>query len=127
VPKITIILRKAFGGAYIVMGSKHLGADFVYAWPSAQIAVLGPQAAVAILERKRLAKIANLEEKRHLTNELEQNYHNTYLNPFIAAEHGYIDGIIEPSATRAHLIKTLEISKEKVEFLPKKRRSNGPI
>lgn len=118
VPKITIILRKAFGGAYIVMGSKHLGADFVYAWPTAQIAVLGAQGAVAILHRK---------QPEDVRKELEKEYATTYLNPFVAAEYGYIDGIIEASKTREHLIKTLEISKEKVEHLPRKKHANVPL
>jgi len=117
VPKITVILRKAFGGAYIVMGSKHLGADFVYSWPSAQIAVLGAQAAVAILHRKTIG------DKK----ELEKEYEEKFLNPFIAAEYGYIDGIIEPDMTRKHLIKALEITQEKVEHLPKKKYGNIPL
>jgi acetyl-CoA carboxylase carboxyltransferase component len=119
VPKITIILRKAFGGAYIVMGSKHLGADFVYSWPNAQIAVLGPKAAIAILHRR--------EKDLSVKKELEEKYEKNYLNPVVAAEYGYIDGIIEPSKTRWHLIRTLEITKEKVEHLPKKKRANLPI
>lgn len=127
VPKITVILRKAFGGAYVVMGSKHLGADFVYAWPSAQIAVLGPQAAVAILRRKELKNTPNNEEKERLRDELEKEYTQTYLNPFIAAEHGYIDAIIEPNKTRAHLVKALEITREKVEKLPQKKHPNIPL
>lgn len=127
IPKITIILRKAFGGAYIVMGSKHLGADFVYSWPKAQIAVLGPEPAVAILHRKKLLKIDNLEEKEKLKKELEQDYSNKYLNPSVAAQYGYIDGIIDPDKTREHIIKALKITKEKVEHLPKKKRANLPL
>ncbi|MBU1008169.1 acyl-CoA carboxylase subunit beta [Candidatus Dependentiae bacterium] len=127
VPKITIILRKAFGGAYIVMGSKHLGADFVYAWPTAQIAVLGPQAAVAILNRKQLGTIDDLEEKQILKKTLENQYSQEYLNPFVAAEYGYIDDIIEPCNTRKHLIKALAITKEKVEHLPRKKHANLPL
>lgn len=109
------------------MGSKHLGADFVYAWPSSQIAVLGPQAAVAILGRKKLASASNRDEKQALTKHLEQEYTRTHLNPFVAAEYGYIDGIIEPNKTRLHLVKALEITKEKVEHLPKKKHGNGPL
>lgn len=127
VPKITVILRKAFGGAYIVMGSKHLGADFVYAWPTSQIAVLGAKAAVAILHRKKLKAIQNQDEKLAITNELEQNYEQNYLTPSVAAEYGYIDAIIVPQKTRFHLIRALEITRDKVEHLPKKKRSNGPL
>lgn len=127
VPKITVILRKAFGGAYIVMGSKHLGADFVYAWPLSQIAVLGSKGAVSILHRRQLATIANPNEKDDLRQKLEESYDQQYLNPFIAAEYGYIDIIIEPDQTRAHIIKALDITKEKVEHLPKKKRSNSPL
>lgn len=127
IPKITIILRKAFGGAYIVMGSKQLGADFVYAWPSSQIAVLGPKAAVAILHRKKFLNIVNPNEKTSLANKLEQDYTTTYLNPTIASEYGYIDGIIEPQKTRAHIIKALDITRNKVEVLPKKKTTNIPL
>lgn len=126
VPKITLILRKAFGGAYIVMGSKHLGADFVYSWPSAQIAVLGPQAAVAILHGRMLKKIEDSEEQAAQKEVLENEYAAQYLNPFVAAEYGYIDSIIEPNDTRKHITKALEICRNKVENLPRKKRSNPP-
>ena len=127
IPKITIILRKAFGGAYIVMGSKHLGADFVYAWPSAEIAVLGASAAVTILGQKQLSVTENANEKERISKELEDEYSKKYLNPFTAAEYGYIDAIIEPQKTRQHIIRALDITKEKVEHLPKKKQSNLPL
>lgn len=127
IPKITIILRKAFGGAYIVMGSKHLGADFNFAWPNAQIAVLGAQTGIEILHGKKLKNIPTEEEKRRKQKELEKNYSEKYLNPFIAAEYGYIDSIIEPSQTRKHIIKALEITQEKVEILPKRKHNNIPL
>ena len=127
VPKITIILRKAFGGAYIVMGSKHLGADFVFAWPTSQIAVLGPQAAVAILNRKRFKNMADRNEKDVLTKKLEADYEHSFLNPYVAAEYGYIDGVITPEETRQKLAQAIEITSEKVELLPKKKRNNPPV
>ncbi len=118
VPKITIILRKAFGGAYIVMGSKHLGADFVYSWPNAQIAVLGAEAAITILH-----KTTSIQE----FSKLKEDYNTKYLNPFIAAEYGYIDAIIQPEKTRSHLIRALQISQEKVEILPRHKAGNIPL
>ncbi|MBM3886835.1 acyl-CoA carboxylase subunit beta [Candidatus Dependentiae bacterium] len=126
VPKITIIIRKAFGGAYIVMGSKELGADFNYAWPTAQIAVLGARAAVTIMQAKYLT---TLQSSDRITKqlELEQAYEATFLNPYMAAEHGYIDGIIDPNKTRDHIIKALEITAEKVEHLPRKKQGNCPL
>ena len=127
VPKITVTLRKAYGGAYIVMGSKHLGADFNYAWPNAQIAVLGAQAAITILHGKKLDGIENEQEKITKQKELEENYTQEFLHPFVAAEHGYIDAIIEPNKTREHIIRALEITQEKVEHLPRKKHANIPL
>lgn len=123
VPKITVILRKAFGGAYIVMGSKQLGADFTYAWPQAQIAVLGAQAGVAVLHGKKLKKLA-VDEQAAARNALEEEYKKNYLNPFTAAQQGYIDAIIEPNNTRKHLTNALRIAANKVELLPKKKQPN---
>jgi acetyl-CoA carboxylase carboxyltransferase component len=126
VPKITVILRKSYGGAYIVMGSKELGADFNFAWPSAQIAVLGAQGAVTIMHGKTLAKEAE-EQKRFLREGLEKQYEKDFLHPFIAAESGYIDSIIEPDETRIRIIKALKISESKVETLPKRKNGNIPM
>ena len=126
VPKITVIIRKAFGGSYIVMGSKELGADFNFAWPTAQIAVLGAQAAVTILHGKKIAQ-APIEEQKTLQENYEKEYAQTFLNPFIAAESGYIDAIIQPNQTRMHLIKALTITASKVETLPKKKHGNIPL
>lgn len=126
VPKITVILRKAFGGAYIVMGSKELGADFNFAWPTSQIAVLGAQAAITILHGKKLA--TETEEKRkELRENLEKAYAYEFLNPFVAAEHGYIDAIIHPDKTREHVIRALTIASNKVEHQPKKKHGNIPL
>ena len=127
VPKITIILRKAYGGAYIVMGSKHLGADFNFALPISQIAVMGEKGAVSILHRKNLKKIENQQEKLLADSQLQQQYKDEFLNPFIAAEHGYIDGIIKPEEMRNKIIKALDISSQKVEHLPKKKHGNIPL
>ena len=126
VTKITVILRKAFGGAYIVMGSKELGTDFNFAWPQAQIAVLGAKAAVTILHGKKLTQ-AVPTDRIDLQKQLETEYESTFLNPFVAAEHGYIDSIIAPNETREHVIKALRICKDKVEVLPKKKHGNMPL
>jgi len=126
VTKITVILRKAFGGAYIVMGSKELGTDFNFAWPQAQIAVLGAKAAVTILHGKKLTQ-ASPDDRQELQKTLVLDYESTFLNPFVAAEYGYIDSIIEPNNTREHIRKALHICKDKVEQLPKKKHGNMPL
>ena len=125
--KITLILRKAFGGAYIVMGSKQLGADFNFAWPTAQIAVMGAKGAISILNRKELKNAANNKERDILEQNLIKKYENEFLNPFAAIEHGYIDSIIEPIKTRQILIKTLKITQNKVEKLLPKKHGNIPL
>lgn len=104
VPKATVVLRKAYGGAYIVMNARDLGADFAYAWPSAEIAVLGSQGAVRILERKRLAASADPEGLRA---ELEESYRQRFLSPWPAARDGHLDEVIEPADTRARLVGAL--------------------
>jgi acetyl-CoA carboxylase carboxyltransferase component len=126
-PKITVILRKAFGGAYIVMGSKGLGADFNFAWPNAEIAVLGAKGAVAILHGKKIMCENNENTRKALQKKLEKDYQTQHLNPFVAAENGYIDAIIEPNETRQQLIDALTITKNKVELLPKKKSGNIPL
>ena len=126
VPKITVVLRKAFGGAYIVMGSKHLGGDFNFAWPDAQLAVLGAPSAVTILHGRALAKLG--EDERALEKQkLVAQYRTELLNPYVAAESGYIDAVIEPTKTREHIVRALSITKEKVEKLPGKRAGNIPL
>ena len=126
VPKITVILRKAFGGAYIVMGSKELGADFNFSWPSAQIAVLGAKAAVSIMYGKKLAKIEDGERAAQAAL-LESKYTKDFLNPVVAASSGYIDAIIEPSQTRHHIIRALNFTADKVERLPARKHGNMPL
>jgi len=128
VPKITIITRKAFGGAYDVMGSKHLGADVNLAWPTAQIAVMGAQGAANILHRKTLAALAAepaAQEARRA--ELVTEYEDTLVNPYVAAERGYVDTVVEPSNTRAHVVKALRILRNKRETLPPKKHGNIPL
>ncbi|MFI1199199.1 acyl-CoA carboxylase subunit beta [Streptomyces sp. BHT-5-2] len=127
VPLITVITRKAFGGAYDVMGSKHLGADLNLAWPTAQIAVMGAQGAVNILHRRTLAAIedpAALETRRQ---ELIQEYEDTLLNPYVAAERGYVDAVIMPSETRRHIVRGLRTLRNKREALPPKKHGNIPL
>ncbi|WP_448517017.1 acyl-CoA carboxylase subunit beta [Pseudothermotoga sp.] len=124
VPKITVILRKAYGGAYIAMGSKHLGADMVAAWPTAEIAVMGPDGAANIIFRKEIESAPNPEEKR---KELVQQYREMFANPYVAASRGYIDAVIEPAKTREWVARALEICRTKVQSLPKKKHDNIPL
>ncbi len=124
VPKVTIILRKAYGGAYIAMGSKHLGADFVAAWPTAEIAVMGPEGAANIIFKKEIDTAPNPEEKR---KELVEKYREAFANPYVAASRGYIDAVIEPVKTREWLIRTLDLCSTKVSSLPKKKHGNIPL
>ncbi|MBC7117004.1 MAG: acyl-CoA carboxylase subunit beta [Pseudothermotoga sp.] len=124
VPKITVILRKAYGGAYIAMGSKHLGADLVAAWPTAEIAVMGPDGAANIIFRKEIESAPNPEEKR---KELVQQYREMFANPYVAASRGYVDAVIEPTRTREWIAQALEICRTKVQSLPKKKHDNIPL
>ncbi|GAB2482346.1 acyl-CoA carboxylase subunit beta [Jatrophihabitans fulvus] len=124
VPKVTVITRKAFGGAYDVMGSKHLGADINIAWPTAQIAVMGAQGAVNILHRKKLAKADDPEQLRV---QLTQEYEDELLNPYVAADRGYVDTVIKPSETRAYVIRALRMLRNKREALPPKKHGNIPL
>ncbi|NGO48392.1 acyl-CoA carboxylase subunit beta [Streptomyces ureilyticus] len=126
VPLITVITRKAFGGAYDVMGSKHLGADLNLAWPTAQIAVMGAQGAVNILHRRTIAA-APEEEREEVRQRLIQEYEDRLLNPYAAAERGYIDGVIMPSETRSHVVRGLRQLRTKRESLPPKKHGNIPL
>ncbi|MET0238193.1 MAG: acyl-CoA carboxylase subunit beta [Kibdelosporangium sp.] len=128
VPKVTVITRKAFGGAYDVMGSKHLGADMNLAWPTAQIAVMGAQGAANIVHRKKLAKAADEgKDVEALRAELVQEYEDTLLNPYAAAERGYVDSVIPPSYTRGYVARSLRILRDKRETLPPKKHGNIPL
>ncbi len=124
VPKITVILRKDYGGAYDVMGSKHSGADINYAWPTAEIAVMGPQGAINIIFRKEITDAKNPQQKR---TELVSEYREKFASPYIAAQKGYIDEVIEPSQTRPKLISALESLSTKREPRPTRRHGNVPL
>jgi propionyl-CoA carboxylase beta chain len=124
VPKLTVITRKAYGGAYDVMGSKHLGADVNLAWPSAEVAVMGPKGAVNILHRRQLREA---DDPEALREELEDDYHRELANPWTAAERGYVDGVIEPSRTRAELVKALRMTQTKRVPRPSRKHGNIPL
>jgi len=124
VPKITLVLRKAFGGAYCVMGSKHIGADINLAWPSAEIAIMAPEQAIDIVYKKELILADDPQSKRE---ELAQEYRRTQANPYTAAEKGYIDDVIEPRETRAKLINALHTLERKRETRPAKKHGNMPL
>lgn len=124
VPKINVILRKAYGGAYIAMSSKHLGADVVFAWPTAEIAVMGPDGAANIIFRK---DIANSDDPVATRNEKIEEYRNTFANPYEAAKRGYVDDVIEPDSTRPRIISALEMLSSKRENRPSKKHGNLPV
>ncbi|WP_328330613.1 MULTISPECIES: acyl-CoA carboxylase subunit beta [unclassified Streptomyces] len=127
VPLITVITRKAFGGAYDVMGSKHLGADLNVAWPTAQIAVMGAQGAVSILHRRTIAAVEDPDEAAATRAGLMSEYEDTLLNPYVAAERGYVDAVIMPSDTRRHIVRGLRQLRTKRESLPPKKHGNIPL
>jgi propionyl-CoA carboxylase beta chain len=128
VPLVTVITRKAFGGAYDVMGSKHLGADVNLAWPTAQVAVMGAQGAVNIVHRKTLANAAgDGKDVDTLRAELIEEYEDTLLNPYAAAERGYVDSVIAPAHTRGHVTRALSLLRNKRESLPPKKHGNIPL
>ena len=124
VPLVTVITRKAYGGAYDVMGSKHLGADVNLAWPTAQIAVVGAQGAVGILYRKEIAGADDPDARRA---ELIAEYEDTLANPYIAADRGYVDAVIPPSHTRVQVTKALRVLANKRQTLPPKKHGNIPL
>ena len=124
VPKLTVITRKAYGGAYDVMASKHIRADFNFAWPTAEIAVMGVDAAVRIIFRRELAQ-ANEPAARQA--ELVEDYQSRFANPYVAAERGYIDSVIEPRETRPTLIKALRLAHSKRQSMPARKHGNIPL
>ena len=124
VPKLTVITRKAYGGAYDVMSSKHIRADFNFAWPTAEVAVMGPEGAVNIVFRKELEESDDAEERR---SELIADYREQFANPFVAAERGYVDDVIEPRRTRPVLIDALETTLTKREPRPRRKHGNIPL
>lgn len=124
VPRITVITRKAYGGAYDVMNSKHIGADLNYAWPSAEIAVMGAKGAAEIIFKREIQSAENPEEK---LLEKERMYSEIFANPYRAAERGFVDEVIEPSQTRTKLIKAFKMLENKVVNLPRKKHGNIPL
>jgi acetyl-CoA carboxylase carboxyltransferase component len=127
VPKITIILRKAYGGAYCVMSSKHLRGDINYAWPMAEIAVMGPKGAIEVLKSKEIMEIENEEERLSFVINQEKEYLDKIANPYLAARYGYIDDVIEPRNTRFRIIKALQSLSTKKDHNPPKKHSNIPL
>jgi propionyl-CoA carboxylase beta chain len=124
VPKVTVITRKAYGGAYCVMGSKHLRTDVNLAWPTAEIAVMGPEGAVNIVYKRELAAA---EDKTAVREEKIAEFRERFANPFVAAEHGFIDDVIEPHETRARVIHALSMLATKVDSMPRKKHGNLPL
>lgn len=124
VPRITVITRKAYGGAYDVMNSKHIGADFNFAWPTAEIAVMGAKGASEIIFKKEISEAPDPEAK---LKEKEQEYAGLFANPYQAAERGFVDEVIEPRFTRRKLIRAFETLVNKVDHLPKKKHGNIPL
>ena len=124
VPRISVITRKAYGGAYVVMNSKSIGADLAFAWPSAELAVMGPQGAVEIVYRRELQQAADPEARRA---ELVDDYTEKYANPYAAAERGYVDDVIDPADTRKKLVAGLRLLDSKREELPQRKHGNVPL
>ncbi len=130
VPKLTVIVRKAYGGAYIAMGSKHLGGDFSVAWPTAEIAVMGPEGAAEIIWRRELDKVRTPEEREELLQKFVKEYRDRIANPYVAASRGYVDVVVEPNETRPTLIKALDylLTKREVKVrAPPKKHGNMPV
>ena len=126
VPKITVITRKAYGGAYCVMASKHIRTDMNFAWPSAEIAVMGPESAVNIVYKRDLDRAAEAGRERLRTEKIEE-FRERFANPYVAAEKGYIDAVIAPASTRAKLISALRALENKRDTNPKKKHGNIPL
>ena len=124
VPKITVITRKAYGGAYCVMGSKHLRTDVNFAYPTAEIAVMGAEGAVNIVYRREIVGAADPEAMR---KEKVEEFKERFANPFVAAERGFVDDVIEPRQTRVKLIKALRMLENKVDTMPRKKHGNIPL
>ena len=124
VPKVTVITRKAYGGAYVVMNSKHLRADASFAWPTAEIAVMGSEGAVNVIFRKEIQKATDPQGKRR---ELIAQYEDQFGNPYVATERGFVDDVIEPAETRPKLIQTLRMLRTKREQVPARKHGNIPL
>jgi acetyl-CoA carboxylase carboxyltransferase component len=124
VPRIQIVVRKAYGGAYVVMNSKSIGADLAFAWPSAELAVMGPQGAVEIVYRRELQTTADRDARKA---ELVEEYTERFANPYVAAERGFVDDVIDPAETRAKIIAGFDLLRSKREELPKRKHGNSPL
>ncbi len=124
VPKITVIIRKAYGGGYIAMNSRHMRADFVFAWPTAEIAVMGPEGAANIVFKR---EIENAVDPEAMRQSKIQEYKEKFANPYVAASKGYVDEVIEPSETRSRLLHALEVSRDKVAYRPEKKHGIPPF
>ena len=127
IPKITIILRKSYGGAYCVMSSKHLRGDINYSWPTGEIAVMGPKGAIEVLQSKKIAAIENEQERAAYINQAEEDYKDKFANPYAAARFGYIDDVIEPRNTRFRIIRALQALATKKDVMPPKKHTNIPL
>jgi len=124
VPRIQVITRKAYGGAYVVMDSKSVGSDLSLAWPSAELAVMGPQGAVEIVHRRELQDAADPDTRRA---ELIDEYTEKFANPYVAAERGYVDDVIDPADTRVKLVAGLRMLVTKQEESPRRKHGNVPL
>jgi len=124
VPRIQVITRKAYGGAYVVMDSKGVGCDLSYAWPTAELAVMGPQGAVEIIHRRELADAADPEQRRA---ELVEEYTQRLANPYLAAERGYVDDVIDPAETRRKVVAGFRLLESKRERIPERKHGNVPL
>ncbi|MDP3434267.1 MAG: acyl-CoA carboxylase subunit beta, partial [Bacteroidota bacterium] len=127
VPKITIILRKSYGGAYCVMSSKHLRGDINYSWPTGEIAVMGPKGAIEVLRNKKISAIEDETERLAYVAQAEEEYKDKFANPYNAAQYGYIDDVIEPRNTRFRIIRALQALATKKDVMPAKKHTNIPL
>ena len=127
VPKVTVILRKSYGGAYCVMSSKHLRGDINYSWPTGEIAVMGPKGAIEVLRGKKIAEITDETERAAYLAKAEEDYKEKFANPYAAAQYGYIDDVIEPRNTRFRIIRALQALATKKDVMPAKKHTNIPL
>ena len=127
VPRISVVTRKAYGGAYVVMDSKSVGSDLTFAWPTAELAVMGPQGAVEIVNRRELSELGTDAERAARKDELVDEYIEQYANPYIAAERGYVDEVIDPADTRRKIIAGLDMLITKREEQPRRKHGIVPL
>jgi acetyl-CoA carboxylase carboxyltransferase component len=127
VPKVTVTLRKSYGGAHCVMSSKQLRGDLNYAWPTAEIAVMGPQGAIEVLEGRTISEITDPAERKKYVADKEEEYRSKFANPYEAAKYGYLDDVIEPRNTRFRIVRALKTLSTKKDPRPMKKHSNIPL